>query len=182
VSEDPEIALLRFYLEGRREMTRQLLSAALAASLGVGAAIASPLNFGGRATTSQANHNGQPSTPELDAAGQKCDQLHAKLEQAKKQLEAARANLKAAEAELKAARADKEALSLRNEARELASVAAVDPIVSSRETTTNGLGAVSGDAPTVHQIDSNGVNTTPLPSGTTGAVPTLQDLAPSNVP
>ena len=88
-----------------------------------------------------------------------------------------------AEAELKAARADKEALSLRTEARELATAAAVDPIVASPQATNaNGLGAVSADAPTVHQIDSNGINTTPLPGGNGGAVPTLQDLAPANVP
>ena len=169
-------------MSGNLKQTRQLAIAAIAASLSVGAAVANPLNFGGntKPTTTQVN---KATTPELDAAGQKCDQLHAKLEQAKKQLEAAKANLKAAEAELKAARADKEALSLRTEARELATAAAVDPIVASPQATNaNGLGAVSADAPTVHQIDSNGINTTPLPGGNGGAVPTLQDLAPANVP
>jgi len=169
-------------MSGKLIQTRQLLTAALAASLSVGAAVANPLNFGGssKPTTTQVT---KASTPELDAAGQKCDQLHAKLEQAKKQLEAAKANLKAAEAELRAAKADKEALGLRTEARELASVAAIDPIVSSAQATNaNGLGAVSADAPTVHQIDSNGINTTPLPGGNSGPVPTLQDLAPANVP
>jgi hypothetical protein len=169
-------------MSGNVKQARHLLSAALVASLSVGAAVANPLNFGGnnKAATPQVT---KVSTPELDAAGLKCDQLHAKLEQAKKQLEAAKANLRAAEAELKAAKADKEALGLRNEARELASVAAVDPIVApAQATNANGLGAVSADAPTVHQIDSNGMNTTPLPAVNSAPVPTLQDLAPANVP
>jgi TolA-binding protein len=171
-------------MSGTMKQSTQLLTAALAASLSMGAAVANPLNFGGNSkpTSTQVV---KASTPELDAASQKCDQLHGKLEQAKKQLEASKANLKAAEAELKAARADKEALGLRTEARELASVAAIDPIIStsaSAAPTTNGLGAVSVDAPTVHQIDSNGINTTPLPGGNGGSMPTLQDLAPSNVP
>jgi hypothetical protein len=169
-------------MSGNLKHSSQLLTAALAASLSVSAAMAGPLNFGGssKPATTQVT---KPSTPELDAAGVRCDQLHAKLEQAKKQLEAAKANLKAAESELKAAKADKEALSLRNEATELASVAAVDPIVSSPQATNaNGLGAVSVDAPTVHQIDVNGINTTPLPGSSSGSPPTLQDLAPANVP
>ncbi|MBU6452016.1 MAG: hypothetical protein KGS72_09585 [Cyanobacteria bacterium REEB67] len=153
------------------------------ASLTVGAAVANPLNFyGNKTTTAQASQAATASTPELDAAAQKCDQLHAKLEQARKQLDAAKANLKAAESELKAARAEKEALGLRTEATELASKAAVDPIIGSGQT-TNGLG-VNAEAPTVHNIESTTTTTTtstssPVP-GATAAPPTLQDLAPSN--
>ncbi|MBS1994368.1 MAG: hypothetical protein JSS83_27840 [Cyanobacteria bacterium SZAS LIN-3] len=153
----------------------KLLTAALAASLTVGAASASPMSFGG-SNKAAATPVKEVSTPELDAAGLKCDQLKAKFDQAKKQLEAAKANLKAAEAELKAARADREALSLRTQARELASAAAVDPIV--KGPTTNGLGAVSADAPQIHDVQATA---TPLPGGN-DAPPTLQDLAPANIP
>jgi len=175
----------------------KLLTAALAASLTVGAASASPLGFGGNSKTQSTTSTVKEiSTPELDAAGQKCDLLKAKYDQAKKQLDAAKANLKAAEAELKAARADKEALGLRTQARELASAAAVDPIV--KGPTTNGLGALGpagsgvnplgADAPQIHDIQATA---TPMPgntnTGTGGGVnfesaPTLQDLAPANVP
>jgi multidrug resistance efflux pump len=142
------------------------------------------LSFGGnskstpKVSSSQAT---QVTTPELDAANTKCEQLHAKLDQAKKQLEAAKANLKAAEAELKAAHADKDALSLRTQAIQLASKAAVDPIVTTAPATSS-FSTAGADAPTVHQIDSNGMNTTPLPAASTSSPPTLQDLAPANVP
>ena len=169
-------------------MTGKLLTAAMVASLTVGAAYANPLNFGGNKVASQTTQTTTVTSPELDAAAQKCDQLHAKLEQAKKQLEAAKANLKAAESELKAAHADKDALSLRSQATELASKASVDPIVGSGQT-TNGLGVVGVDAPTVHNIDTTTTTTTtqtssPVPGGAVNNVapPTLQDLAPSNIP
>jgi len=176
----------------------KLLTVALAASLTVGAASASPLGFGGNSKATATSVN-EVSTPELDAAGQKCDLLKAKYDQAKKQLDAAKANLKAAEAELKAARADKEALGLRTQARELASAAAVDPIV--KGPSSNGLGALSPagsgvnplgpDAPQIHDIQAVATpmtNNTQTSQPTGGGVnfesapPTLQDLAPANVP
>jgi len=169
----------------------KLLTAALAASLTVGAASASPLGFGGKGDAKTTTTTVQElTTPELDAAGQKCDLLKAKYDQAKKQLDAAKANLKAAEAELKAARADKEALGLRTQARELASAAAVDPIV--KGPTTNGLGVnpLGADAPQIHDVQATA---TPMPGNSNNssgagvnfesAPPvTLQDLAPANVP
>jgi len=170
-------------MSGNLNRSRLLFTAALAASFSMSAAVANPLGFGGnKAQPAAAPAAAAPtSTPELDAAGVKCDQAHAKLEQAKKQLDAAKANLRAAEAEFRASKADKEALSLRTEARQLASAAAVDPIVSNGQP-NNGLGAVSADAPTVHQLDNNGMNTTPLPGSAAAPAATLQDLVPSNVP
>ncbi len=149
-------------MSGNLKHTKLLFTAALAASFTVSAAVASPLSLGGNNKTAK-NPPMQVTSPEIDAASTKCDQLHAKLDQAKKQLEAAKANLKAAESELKAARADKEALSLRNQATQLASKAAVDPIVSSAPATST-ISSGNADAPTVHQIDVNGINTTPLPA------------------
>jgi hypothetical protein len=181
-------------------MTRKLLTATtmagLTVSMAAGAAFANPF-FGNNKPTTETTQTttttqvtpAATSSPEYEAAATRVDQLNAKLQQAKKQLDAAKANLKAADSELRAARAAKEALGLRNEATELASKAAVDPIVGNGQT-TNGLGvaqATAADTPTVHNLDGTpatspvpGPATTTTTTTTTSAPPTLQDLVPNN--
>jgi len=148
------------------------------------AAIANPLNFGGKAAA--AAPTSAPTSLEVDMAESKVSTTHKKLDQAKQQLEAAKAHLKAADAEFKAALADKQALVLRTKARELASASGLEQTGDS----VSGPAKDEAPAPGANRIDLAPVEgsatgnaaatgaTSAAPATSHASAPTLQDLAP----
>lgn len=141
---------------------------ALGAALTVAPALANPLSFGAKPSTSAAaNSAATATTPEIEQADQKVGELKRKVEQAKQQLEAAKAHLRAAEAEYKAAQADKQALVLRNHARELASAAAIGPV----DSVSPAAGNPANNAPSDIQAQ-------PVQPAAPAPGATLQDLVP----